>query len=171
MKIDNYGRGTLEKKELFELLYAGGDLRDVFVEPCPELDRFNFLCRKNDKGSYILQSPPLIDHSPEEEHSLRKSRWMISDEWREFDVRAHVLSLCSNDQETQRVLMEMSLFEERDLMMVLRLMVMLVNHFRANNVVWGIGRGSSVASYVLFKIGVHKIDSLRYNLDIREFLR
>jgi DNA polymerase III alpha subunit len=40
-----------------------------------------------------------------------------------------------------------------------------------NNVVWGVGRGSSVASYVLYLLGVHKIDSLKYNLDIHEFLK
>ena len=39
------------------------------------------------------------------------------------------------------------------------------------NVLWGVGRGSSVASYALFLIGVHKIDSVKYDLDWREFLR
>jgi DNA polymerase III alpha subunit len=47
----------------------------------------------------------------------------------------------------------------------------VVDTLRANNVVWGVGRGSSVASYVLFIIGVHKIDSVKYDLDWREFLR
>jgi DNA polymerase III alpha subunit len=42
---------------------------------------------------------------------------------------------------------------------------------RANNIVWGVGRGSSVASYVLFLIGIHKVDSLYYDLPIEEFLR
>ena len=40
-----------------------------------------------------------------------------------------------------------------------------------NQVIWGVGRGSSVASFVLYKLGVHKIDSLYYNLDVHEFLR
>jgi DNA polymerase III alpha subunit len=42
---------------------------------------------------------------------------------------------------------------------------------RENKIVWGVGRGSSVASYVLYLIGIHKINSLKYNLDINEFLR
>jgi hypothetical protein len=42
---------------------------------------------------------------------------------------------------------------------------------RENKIVWGVGRGSSVASYVLFLIGVHKINSIKYNLDINEFLK
>ena len=35
----------------------------------------------------------------------------------------------------------------------------------------GVGRGSSVASYILYLIGVHRIDSIKYNLDWKEFLR
>jgi DNA polymerase III alpha subunit len=46
-----------------------------------------------------------------------------------------------------------------------------VETMRVNNIVWGVGRGSSVASYVLYLIGVHKIDSMYYDLDIEEFLR
>jgi DNA polymerase III alpha subunit len=42
---------------------------------------------------------------------------------------------------------------------------------RTNHIIWGVGRGSSVASHVLYKLGVHRINSLHYNLDIQEFLR
>ena len=47
----------------------------------------------------------------------------------------------------------------------------MVQVMRDNNIVWGVGRGSSVASYVLYLIGVHKIDSLYYDLDVTDFLR
>jgi len=40
-----------------------------------------------------------------------------------------------------------------------------------NKVIWGVGRGSSVASYVLYLIGVHRVNSMYYNLDVGEFLR
>jgi DNA polymerase III alpha subunit len=36
--------------------------------------------------------------------------------------------------------------------------------------VWGIGRGSSVSSYVLYVLGVHDVDSYAYDLDIGDFL-
>jgi DNA polymerase III alpha subunit len=47
----------------------------------------------------------------------------------------------------------------------------VVDTLRNNQVVWGVGRGSSVASYVLFIIGVHKIDSVKYKLPINEFFK
>ncbi len=42
---------------------------------------------------------------------------------------------------------------------------------RENHVIWGVGRGSSVSSYVLYKLGIHRIDSIFYDLDVEEFLR
>ena len=47
----------------------------------------------------------------------------------------------------------------------------LVDVSKENNIVLGVGRGSSVASYILYLLGIHKVDSLAYNLDIKEFLK
>jgi DNA polymerase III alpha subunit len=63
------------------------------------------------------------------------------------------------------------LYQERDLFNLLRYLKYTIDTFRKNNIVWGVGRGSSVASYCLFLLGVHKIDSMYYDLDIAEFLR
>ena len=66
---------------------------------------------------------------------------------------------------------ELLLYQERNLFDLLRFLKYLVDVMTANNVIWGVGRGSSVASYVLYKLGVHKIDSMFYELDVEEFLR
>jgi DNA polymerase III alpha subunit len=47
----------------------------------------------------------------------------------------------------------------------------LVDTMRSNNILWGVGRGSSVASFVLFLIGIHRINSLYWDLSIDEFLK
>jgi len=47
----------------------------------------------------------------------------------------------------------------------------LVDLMRENNIVWGVGRGSSVSSFVLFLIGIHRINSIYYDLDVEEFLK
>jgi len=54
---------------------------------------------------------------------------------------------------------------------VLQFLIYLVDTARNNNVVLGVGRGSSVASFALYLIGVHKIDSIKYDLDVEDFLR
>jgi len=63
------------------------------------------------------------------------------------------------------------MFQERDMFMILRYLKYLVDTMRKHNIVWGVGRGSSVASYVLYLLGVHRINSLHYDLSIDEFLK
>ncbi len=63
------------------------------------------------------------------------------------------------------------MFEERGLMPVLQLLIYIIDTMRKYNKLWGVGRGSSVSSYVLYLLGVHKVDSYKYNLDIKEFLK
>jgi DNA polymerase III alpha subunit len=76
-----------------------------------------------------------------------------------------------NSVQWKRVRDEYAEFESRGLAPLLKYMIYLVDFMRENKIVWGVGRGSSVASYVLYLIGVHKIDSIKYDLDFKEFLR
>ena len=77
---------------------------------------------------------------------------------------------CKTFQEIERV--ELNLFNMNKTMYnLLRYMCYLVDFMRENNIVWGVGRGSSVSSYVLFLIGIHKVNSIQYDLDYKEFLR
>ena len=92
-------------------------------------------------------------------------------EYKTLDMAAHVLSLCTTEAELQRCGAELLLFQERNLFDLLRYLKYLVDTMIKNDIIWGVGRGSSVASYVLYKLGVHRIDSMYYNLDIHEFLR
>lgn len=71
----------------------------------------------------------------------------------------------------KRVLFEFNVFLQLDLIPLLKTLVYIIDSFIENNVVWGVGRGSSVSSYILYLIGVHDIDSVTYELDFNEFLR
>lgn len=112
-----------------------------------------------------------IDLSIEEFDIQNQSRWLMPEEYKNLDIAEWVLSRCETDVERDRVCTELLMFLERNLFTLLQYLVYLVDTMRANNVVWGVGRGSSVSSYVLYLIGVHKIDSIKYELDIAEFLR
>jgi len=82
-----------------------------------------------------------------------------------------LLDRCSTEEEKTRVVTELAAFEKRQLSNLLRYMIYLIDTMRQNNILWGVGRGSSVASYVLYLIGVHRINPLKYNLDWQDFLR
>ena len=79
--------------------------------------------------------------------------------------------MCETQTQMERVTLELELFIQHGMFEVLVYLKYLVDTLRANNIVWGVGRGSSVASYCLYLIGVHKIDSIKYDLDIHEFLK
>jgi DNA polymerase III alpha subunit len=99
------------------------------------------------------------------------NQWFMPNEYRNFDIAEYILGLCTSDEELQRVGKELLLYQKRDMFVLLQYLKYLVDTMRANNIVWGVGRGSSVASFVLFLLGVHKINSLYYDLPIEEFLK
>jgi DNA polymerase III alpha subunit len=87
-----------------------------------------------------------------------------------MDIEAFLVDHCP-EQNYDRLLQEIELYKNHNLIPVLRAMKYVVDTLRSNSIVWGVGRGSSVASYVLFIIGVHKIDSVKYKLPINEFFK
>ena len=104
-------------------------------------------------------------------HAQQQQTWHMPDEYTTLDIAAHMLSLCTTQEELQRCGQELLLYQERGLFNLLRYLKYLVDVMTTNHIIWGVGRGSSVASYVLYLLGVHRINSLYYNLDITEFLR
>lgn len=53
---------------------------------------------------------------------------------------------------------------------LIRSIIHIVNELTKRKQVWGVGRGSSVSSYVLYVIGAHDVDSFAYDLDIHDFI-
>ena len=121
----------------------------------------------------------LKDTSPETDVSLsvdeydlmNQHNWLMPEEYKELDIAQHIIDCCKTDAEIQRAGQELLMFQERNLFNLLKYLKYLVDTMRSNNVIWGVGRGSSVASYVLYLLGVHRIDSMYYDLDPGEFLR
>jgi DNA polymerase III alpha subunit len=147
----------------------------------PELDLSLFLVEdpqdfNKSRSDLHAELPQLtgyvtLSDSVEEFDQHFQDKWHMPEEYQQLDVAAYVLGLCTNDVELQRVGQELLLYQERNLFNLLRYMKYMVDTLRKNNIVWGVGRGSSVASYVLFLIGVHRINSIYYQLDIEEFLK
>lgn len=116
-------------------------------------------------------SPQQDDCTPAQFHAQQQNNWRMPESYKNLDIAQYVLGLCQSEAELQRCGQELMLYQERDLFDLLRYLHYLVDVMRTNRIVWGVGRGSSVSSYVLYKLGVHRVDSLFYNLDIQEFLR
>ena len=170
MKYDQYGQVYTESNELCNLLYKNPKL-DISRFQVTDSIEYNRSVAELHAELDLLDSYHNIDMSVEEFDRVLQTNWRMPQEYRDLDIAAYVLGLCREEHELQRVGEELILYQERNLFDLLRYLKYLVDTLRKNNVVWGVGRGSSVASYVLFLVGVHKIDSLYYNLDITEFLK
>jgi DNA polymerase III alpha subunit len=170
MKIDEHGRCWRSEQELIDLLNFGTiDIAKAIKQP-DQINSYNLSI-----GKYYLDTPKAIEYYAdvdlEEFHTVRQETWLMPQEYKDIDILEWVMSQCSTEEEMNRAGYELILFEERNLLDILRYLKYLVDVMRTNNIVWGVGRGSCTASYVLFKIGIHKIDSIKYDLDISEFLK
>ena len=170
LNTDPYGRVLLSEREICARLYTDPDL-DVSRITVKDSTRYNSAIEKLYLDWDPLQQFEDIADSPEEWHQKNQQTWLMPDEYRDMDIAKWVLDQCADQNELQRVGQELLMFVDRDCIDLLRYLKYLVDTMRSHNVVWGVGRGSSVASFVLYLIGVHRIHSLRHNLDIEEFLR
>lgn len=167
MHSDIYGQIVFTEDDLANIFLRNPDkvLNNVLVS-----DQIDF-----DEGLQVnapclqLYSDPNIP--VEEFDKQNQSVWNFPEEYKNMDIAQYVLDQCKSDAELQRAGHELLLYQEKDMFTLLKYLKYLVDTMRENNIVWGVGRGSSVSSFVLFLLGVHKINSLYYDLDIEEFLK
>lgn len=165
--IDDLGRVVMTSNGLTTLLSEGKPINGLLVEENSETTKYNFFS----DNSLTLYTKELQEQTSEEYDIESTAKWTTPEEFTNINLEEWLLSRCSTDIQKKRVFKELNMYSERDLYPLLHHLIFLVEHFRKNNIVWGVGRGSSVASYVLFLIGIHKVDSIRYQLEIEEFLR
>ncbi len=170
MNKDEYGIVYHSELDLFQALYENPKL-DIskFNVTNPEI--FNKSADTLYSEGPRLQSIEKPSISVEDFDKENQSQWNMPKEYADMDICKWILDQCSNDQELQRCGDELIKYQERNLIELLKFLKYFVDKMKQNNVVMGLGRGSSVSSFVLYKLGVHKVNSMYYDLDIGEFLR
>ena len=98
------------------------------------------------------------------------TNWLLPKEYKDMDIEKFLIDQCP-EENYERLVKELDLYRKHHMLIVLKAMKYIVDILRKNNIVWGVGRGSSVASYALYLIGIHKIDSVKYDLPIEEFFK
>jgi DNA polymerase III alpha subunit len=172
-KTNKFGQMIFAEQDLCDLVMQGQDIakfNGVIVDPPVDLET----------AALILEDVPgFIEYDKYAEENLtvaefdhrNQQDWFMPQEYKQLDIAKHVLDLCQNEAELQRVGEELLLYQERNLFDLLRYLKYLVDVMQTNHMIWGVGRGSSVASYVLYLLKVHRVNSMFYDLDPAEFLR
>ena len=75
------------------------------------------------------------------------------------------------EERVERLSSEIWLFKSEKLDEVLRVLIYVVDTMREKNVIWGVGRGSSCSSYLLYLLGLHEVDPVRYQIEVTDFIR
>ena len=172
MKSNQYGEIILEETDLCNLIMQGRNITQMKCVIDHSVDIESVIKLLEDPGQLITWTFPHDGNiSVPDWDSLQQRNWHMPDEYKQLDIAEHVIARCDTEEKLQRVAHELLLYQERGLFDLLRYLKYLVDVMRDNKVIWGVGRGSSVASYVLYLLGVHQIDSMYYDLDVREFLR
>jgi len=173
MKIDQYGQALINENEAFQALYTKkiSSFENIYIENVASITQYNQACDLNADRIPKLQQLLNDGLSVEDFDRKNQSQWWIPEEYQKFDIEIWLAKQCNTDEKITRLQEELVLFRQLNMIDLLRYLKYLIDTMRANKIVWGVGRGSSVSSYALYLIGVHKIDSLRYQLDINEFLR
>jgi DNA polymerase III alpha subunit len=170
VKVDQYGRIELTEQEIFDSLYNKTitNLKGIYID---HPDQYNTAVKTNADSIDLLYSLPKETVSVQEFDRALQKQWFIPDQYKNFEIVGFLLDQTTNETEYQRVVEELELFYQHNMVDLLIYLKYLVDTMKDNNIVWGVGRGSSVASYCLYLLNVHRIDSIKYNLDIKEFFR
>lgn len=153
----------------------------VFDDPNP-INIYNEWCNKYDIDAHIQ----VVEENTNDDYVQQCTsveNWHMPDEYKNLNIPDYLyekvcvqlqMAPCdfvSNSSKWIRVEEELTEFNMRGMEPVLKFLIYLVNICKENDIVLGVGRGSSVASYILYLIGIHKVDSIKYDLDIKEFLK
>ena len=166
MQYDHLGNVIYQEKDIFNLIYSNkvDYLPEILIEKTANTEQ---LVRSTELNLKLFEN---LDIDQAQFDSMCQADWFMPDEYRNMDIEGFLINQCPK-QNYQRLVEELQEFRSRNMLDILRVLKYVVDTLRDKNVLWGVGRGSSVASYALFLIGVHKIDSIKYDLDWREFLR
>lgn len=160
-----YSELIFEEQDLVDMLMSTGSVPDGLIT--------KNITVSNQFLDYV---PTFFDPTPEtisvkDFDKQQQRNWYMPNEYKTLDIAEYLLTLCTSDEQLQRVGKELLLYQQKDLFDLLRYLKYLVDTMKQNGIIWGIGRGSSVASYVLYLLEIHRIDSIYYDLDPEEFLR
>ena len=171
MIVDNYGRCGFSQKEIVDHLKINPkfNLNGLLI-----LDAESY---EKAKKELCLDVPDISnwkllenDFSIEEYHNIYQNNWLMPENYKNLDIEKYLNNLTTTEEEKQRVAKEIELYKKFDLLNLLRYLKFLKDVADKYQIILGVGRGSSCASFCLFLLKIHRINSLKFGLEIEEFL-
>lgn len=158
---DSQGCCSVSNQGIIELAYMN-QLQGAMFEwqDAQALTQFSQVSERLDHWPFEPRAPDVQDRT-----------WFTPPEYQCINLSDHVLSRCTTQEQLERAQWELRMIQELDAEHIFLHLIYLVDEWRKHDLVWGIGRGSSVSCFVLYVIGINKINPLDYDLDPREFFK
>lgn len=169
MRLDQFNNPIFNETDIFDALYLGHQsvLPNIITEDNLEIENF----KRISELEFAKIDPAIYNLSTKEYDTQLQKEWFMPVEYYNFDVNQYCISKCNTDEEIARTLEELTEYKNRGMQPLLQWLKYFVDTCKTHKIVWGVGRGSSVSSFVLYLLEVHKIHSIKYNLDWHDFLR
>jgi DNA polymerase III alpha subunit len=165
------GVSLIYPEQVREFLMQGLSPSQIRVtEITPTIEQFNTYSVIEDQISSELLEPIQFSLSwqlPEEYLKLDIEEYIFN----VFGKRLHSLNYTPEQVELAiaRVDEELTEYKTRGLHDLLRVIIYVLATFQKNGEVYGVGRGSSCASFILFLLGLHVVDSIKFEVNLQEF--
>ena len=120
--------------------------------------------------AYDVEAPVLFDLA-----------WQLPKKYLQLDLEEYIVEIFEkrlaalnySDSEVEiasaRISYELDQIFKRNMVEFIQTVIYIIDTLREKKQVWGVGRGSSCASYILFLIGLHVVDCVRLDVDANEF--
>jgi len=169
MRLDKYSNPVFNEQDLFDAIYNGYQFN---VNDTMLVEHTDDIKQLETQLGFKFLAPYETHFEISDYDSACQSLWFMPDEYKSLDIESWLWEQCPPwDPEHTRLEEELQAYKARNMLDLLRWLKYFVDTCSKEEVLWGLGRGSSVASYVLYLIGVHSINPIKYNLDWQEFLR
>jgi len=169
MKMNHLNEMIVDENDLVESMLRGQRAKRVVTRDTEKIEQFNHFCTLFKFDDHIEIDQP--GENLDKYNYADAENWLMPNEYKQLDIEQYLLQKIETQQQRQRVELEFDEFKQRGMLPMLKFLVYMVDQLKHNNIMWGVGRGSSVSSYILYLIGVHRVDSIKYDLDYKEFLR
>lgn len=166
-KILQDGTVICNSSAMIELLYSGQTLNGIYCDNILDANEWNYSALVSDStdiGPQYADRPQYADID-------WFIYWSTPEPWASLDLKEWCYAKCKTQEEFDRVDLELLEFDKRSMQYVIKHLIYCVDTWRSNNILWGVGRGSSVSSFILHLIGINRINPLEYNLELHEWLK
>lgn len=159
---DAHGVCWLSEQGVIELAYQG-KLHDSLFEWQDAQVKAQYVHMCESQDNWPFQIPDVSQ--------VQDRTWFTPPEYQTLDLTAYVKARCQNAEQHARAEYELKLIDHLGVHHIFKHLIYLIDTWRSRNLVWGIGRGSSVSCFILYVIGLNRINPMDYDLDPEEFFK